>query len=207
MRRPRPSSLLDPDNAPLLAGWHSGCRNGAPRCQPICRHGGRGQYGIVALDVRRRRQAQRVAPWPRRSAPPLPAVPTVAPRRLTPRRATWLVLRPSAGSADHDHPQLAPLTPPAPELTEAVALAPDGAGWARQRPPAQLEPWLVRAATSALPPFQRFAKGLRADRAAVPRPWSQGPIAGQINRLKMLNRHRYGRARLDRLARRVLLAA
>jgi magnesium-transporting ATPase (P-type) len=35
----------------------------------------------------------------------------------------------------------------------------------------------------------------------------QGPIEGQINRLKMLKRHMYGRARLDLLARRFLLAA
>jgi transposase len=70
---------------------------------------------------------------------------------------------------------------------------------------------VARAATSALPPFRRFARGLRADmaavQAAVSLPWSQGPIEGQINRLKMLKRHMYGRARLDLLARRLLLAA
>jgi transposase len=79
------------------------------------------------------------------------------------------------------------------------------------RPPAQLEPWLVRAATSTLPPFQRFAKEWREDYAAVKAgvtlPWSQGPIEGQINRLKMLKRQMFGRARLDLLARRFLLAA
>jgi transposase len=64
---------------------------------------------------------------------------------------------------------------------------------------------------SAFPPFRRFAKGLRADlatvQAAVTLPWSQGPIEGQINRLKLLKRQRYGRACLDLLARRFLLAA
>ena len=38
-------------------------------------------------------------------------------------------------------------------------------------------------------------------------PWSQGPIEGQINRLEMLKRQMFGRAKLDLLARRVLLAA
>jgi transposase len=122
-----------------------------------------------------------------------------------------LVLRPAKRSTAQDHHQLAQLTTQAPELAEAVALAPDFAGLVRQRQPARLEPWLARAATSARPPFRRFAKGLRADlaavQAAVTVPWSQGPIEGQINRLKRLKRQMFGRARLDLLARRFLLAA
>jgi transposase len=96
-------------------------------------------------------------------------------------------------------------------LAEAVALAPDFAALVRQRQPALLEPWLRRAATSTLPPFRRFARGLRLDyvavQGAVTLPWSQGPIEGQLNRLKMLKRQMFGRARLDLLARRFLLAA
>jgi transposase len=68
-----------------------------------------------------------------------------------------------------------------------------------------------RAATSTLTSFRRFARGRRADDAAVQAgvtlPWSQGPLEGQINRLKMLKRQMYGRARLDLLARRFLLVA
>ena len=37
--------------------------------------------------------------------------------------------------------------------------------------------------------------------------WSNGPIEGQINRLKTLKRQIYGRARLNLLERRFLLAA
>jgi transposase len=157
------------------------------------------------------RQAQRLAPWQRRSAQPLPAVTEVSRRPLTPRRATWLVLRPSARSTEQDHHRLAQLPQQSPELAEAVALAQDFAGLVRQRQPARLEPWLRRAATSALLPFWRFAKGLQAEmaavQAAVSLPWSQGPIEGWSNRLKMLKRQMYGRARLDLRARRVLLAA
>ena len=46
-----------------------------------------------------------------------------------------------------------------------------------------------------------------AVRAGVTLPWSQGPIEGQINRLKMLTRQMFGRAHIDLLARRFLLAA
>jgi transposase len=44
-------------------------------------------------------------------------------------------------------------------------------------------------------------------KAAVTLPWSQGPTEGHINRLKMLKRQMFGRATLDLLARRFLLAA
>ena len=37
-------------------------------------------------------------------------------------------------------------------------------------------------------------------------PWNSGPVEGHINRLKMLKRHMFGRARLDLLSRRFLLA-
>jgi transposase len=58
--------------------------------------------------------------------------------------------------------------------------------------------------------LQRFAHGLRDDYAAVKAgvtlPWSTGPVEGHINRLKMLKRQMFGRARLDLLSRRFVLA-
>ena len=207
----RDCSLLDPYKATLLAGWNSGCRNGAHLFRTIRRQGFQGQYGIVALYVRCMRQAQGLAPGRRCSPHPLPVVTEGSRRPLTPRRATWLVLRPAARSTDPDHHQLAELTAQGPELAEAVALAQDFAALVRQRQPTHLEPWLIRTAASCLPPFRRFARGLRADlaavQAAVTLPWSQGPIEGQINRLKLLKHQMFGRARLDLLARRFLLAA
>jgi len=207
----RDRSLLDPYKATLLAGWNRGCRHGWHLFRTIRSQGFQGQYGIVALDVRRMRRAQGLAPGQRRSAQLLPAVTEGSRRLLTPRRATGLALRPSAGSTDHDRHQLAQLSQQSPELAEAVVLAQDFASLVRQRQPTQLAPWLTRAAESALPPFRRFAKGLRADYAAVQAgvtlPWSQGPIEGQITRLKLRKRQMFGRAKLDRLARRCLLTA
>jgi transposase len=210
-RHRRGRSLLDPYKATLLAGWHDGCRNGWHLFRTIRSQGFQGPYGIVAWYVRRMRQAQGLAPGQRRSPHPLPVVVEGSRRLLTPRRATWLVLRPPAQSTEQDHHQLAQLTEQSAELAEAVTLAQDFASLVRQRQPAQLEPWLARAATRALPPFRRVAKGWRADdaavHAAVTLPWSPGPIEGQMNRLKMLKRQMFGRARLDLLARRFLLTA
>jgi transposase len=43
-----------------------------------------------------------------------------------------------------------------------------------------------------------------AVKAAASLPWSNGPTEGNINRLKMLKRQMYGRAKLDLLRQRVL---
>ena len=43
--------------------------------------------------------------------------------------------------------------------------------------------------------------------AAVEMAWSNGPVEGQINRLKTIKRQMYGRAKQDLLERRFLFAA
>jgi transposase len=48
---------------------------------------------------------------------------------------------------------------------------------------------------------------MAAVQAAEILPWSQAPIEGHINRLKLLKRQMFGRAPLDLLARRFLLTA
>jgi transposase len=54
---------------------------------------------------------------------------------------------------------------------------------------------------------QSFAEALRTDSAAVQAalstPWSNGPVEGQVNRLKCVKRTMYGRASLALLRARV----
>jgi transposase len=89
-------------------------------------------------------------------------------------------------------------------------LAQDFTALVRQRQPERLDPWLTRATASPLEAFQRFARGLQEDyqavKAGVTLPWSTSPVEGHINRLKMLKRQMFGRARLDLLSRRFLRA-
>ena len=63
---------------------------------------------------------------------------------------------------------------------------------------------------TTLSPFRRFAKSLSEDydavKAGVTMSISNGPVEGHINRLKMLKRQMYGRAKIDLLERRFLLA-
>lgn len=68
--------------------------------------------------------------------------------------------------------------------------------------------YLKQAINSNLSPFKRFATRLRFDydavKAGVTLPTNNGPVEGHINRLKMLKRQMYGRAKLDLLSRRFL---
>ena len=83
--------------------------------------------------------------------------------------------------------------------------------WRSKPPGDRLDPWLERAGESSVQRLRGFAKRLLADydavRAAVSLDWSSGQTEGQINRLKTIKRQMYGRAGLDLLGRRFLLAA
>lgn len=78
----------------------------------------------------------------------------------------------------------------------------------RWRRPSLLRRWLAVAEHCGFPFTERFAQLLERDFAAVrlsiTAPWTNGPIEGQINRLKLLKRQMYGRAGFDLLKARVM---
>jgi len=202
--------LLDPYKAALLERWNAGCYTAMRLFRDLQQRGYPGSYGPVAAYARRLRQAQGLAPGQRRPRQSLPSVAEPVCQPLTPRRATWLVLRRTEKRTAAEAQQLAHLRAQHAEVAEAVDLAQDFATLVRQRLPAQLDPWLQRATTSTLEALRRFALGLYEEYAAVKAgvtlPWSSSPVEGHINRLKMLKRQMFGRARLDLLSRRFVLA-
>jgi len=203
-------SILNPYKPYLLERWNAGCHTAIQLFRELQPRGYTGSYRRVTAYVSRIRQAQGIPPrrQGRHQTLPVVAEPTALP--LTPRRATWLVLRREAQRPEAEVQQLAQLRAQSAEVAEAIDLAQDFATLVRQRQPEQLDPWLQRATTSALDALQRFATGLRDDYAAVKAgvtlPWSTGPVEGHINRLKMLKRQMFGRAHLDLLSRRFVRA-
>jgi transposase len=173
-------------------------------------HGYPGSYGPVAAYARRLRQAQGLAPGQRCPRQALPSVAESVCQPLTPHRATWLVLRRATQRTEAETQQLTQLHAQHAEVAEAIDLAQAFAALVRQRQPAQLDPWLKRATMSTLEALRHYATGLYEDydavKAGVTLPWSTSPVEGHINRLKMLKRHMFGRARLDLLSRRFLRA-
>jgi transposase len=190
-------------------GGNRGCRNGAHLFRTIRSQGFRGQYGIVALYIRRYSQAQDLASRQRRSDQPLTVVTSNTPHLLTPRD----VAGPPLARPVHRGRR-----PPVSAAHRAIARAGGGrgthAGLCLRHPPAPASTARTTAHTctqSSVTPFQRFAKGPREDiatvQAAVTLSWGQGPIEGQIHRLKMMKRQMFGWARLHLLTRGFLLVA
>ncbi|MEE8307741.1 MAG: ISL3 family transposase [Gammaproteobacteria bacterium] len=206
-RRRRHPTLLDPYKAYLLERWNAGCHNALELYREIQSKGFQGKYSIVADYVSRFRVAGRRVSKHRDSG--VPATIVEADKPLTPRVATWMVMRREATLDEKEKQRLAQLQEQGGEIAEAISLTQDFAALVRQRQPDQLDTWLDRAAASCLQSFKSFATGLRADyeavKAGVTLPWSTGPVEGQINRLKMLKRQMYGRANIDLLRQRVLL--
>jgi transposase len=208
-------SLLDPWKPLLLKRWNAGQRDGRRLFRELQGRGYRGSYPTLARYTQRLWLAQEGAA-PRRTrssrrSPSLPSVIDRPERPLTPRTAAWLTLRRPERRNASDTERLARLRDRDTSLAEAVDLAEEFAGLIRARQPERLGPWLARARDGGLPAFRGFAKRLGADEAAVRAaamlPWSTGQVEGQINRLKTIKRQMYGRAKLDLLGRRFLLAA
>jgi transposase len=205
----RPRSVLDPYKPYLLACWNQGCRTGMRLYEEIQRQGYRGGRSTVLGYFTQLRKAQGLAPRTR-TGQPAPPVTDPTTQGVTPRQATWLTLRlPTELTEDEQH-LLARLHQAHDAFAQAVVLAQGFAQLLRARQPERLDAWLQQAATSSLVAFQRLAKSFQRDYAAIKAgvtlPWSTGPVEGHINRLKMLKRHMYGRARLDLLGRRFVRA-
>lgn len=73
----------------------------------------------------------------------------------------------------------------------------------------ELDTWMAAVAADDQPALHSFVLGLRRDQDAVTAgltlPWNSGPVEGHVNRIKMIKRQMFGRAKPDLL--RVLQAA
>jgi transposase len=96
-----------------------------------------------------------------------------------------------------------------PDLEMAYQLGQGFVMMLAERRGSALDSWLTQAEHSGLPEFQKMARGIRLDYAAVKAAfsseWSQGQVEAQVNCLKRKPRIVFGRANFDLLRLRVLL--
>ncbi len=95
-----------------------------------------------------------------------------------------------------------------PQFTRWRALAQQFMQLLRERDRPAFDAWLSAVAQDGSGAMKRFAAGLRSDyaevAAALTYEWSNGPTEGHVNRLKLLKRQMFGRAKLDLLRKRVM---
>jgi transposase len=133
-----------------------------------------------------------------------------APTKLpSPRQAAWLLL--SEKLTEDEQRIVTGLCQLTPEIKRGQELARGFITIVKERRADQLRAWLIEATTSELPEFVGFARGISEDlesvQAALEYEWSNGQTEGQVNRLKIIKRQMYGRAKFDLLKARVLHAA
>ena len=198
-------SQLDPYKPYLLERWNRGFRQAKRLYEEIKARGYQHSYNLVARFLRSLKQVHR------QSASPAIQWLDSALLPLTPKRAAWLVLG-RAEKRDEEATQLLScLQQHCAIFNEAITLSQAFAQMLREQTAAGFDEWLKRVIEGNLSALATFAQGLQEDydavKAGLTLPWSNGPVEGQINRLKMLKRQMYGRANLDLLGQRFILAS
>jgi transposase len=189
--------LVDPWTGHLHQRWHEGERNATQLFREIRQLGYPGGELAVQRYLRRFRQGRGHAPQPG------PKPPTV--RQVT----SWIMTHP-----DHldrrDAAKLRGIRDRDSDLDRLTTHVRAFAAMMTGRHGDRLDAWITSAEHDSLAPLAAFARNLRRDLDAVCHGLSlnhsSGPVEGNINRLKMLKRQMFGRASLDLLRKRVLLA-
>ena len=199
-RRAPGSSALDRHREYVERRWAEGCRNSAQLWRELRDRGFEGGYDIVRRWAIRRRGLDAAA-GDRECPLPSWRVPSS-------RRAARLLTTPDETLTRADRQFVDTLTALSSEIRAAAEAVNEFDRILRERDAAAFDLWLATTQATAL---RGFATGIINDiaavRVALSQPWSNGPVEGQVNRLKMLKRQMYGRAKFDLLRSRVLHAA
>jgi transposase len=199
--RRRPTQL-DRFAAQVDAWITQGGSNAAELYRELCELGCRASYDAVRRFVGRRLGSTgRPGPRVGRLTPPAAPAPPSA------RQLSFAFIRREHERTEEQLRQVERLQAGDAALQEGLGLAASFAALVRKTAPGTLGDWLTLAEGSGCAELRSFAAGLRQDEAAVAAAltadWSNGPVEGHVNRLKVIKRQMYGRAGLALLCARV----
>ena len=199
----RGPTALDPHRADIETWLAGGETNTADLYRLLRTKGCRASYDAVRRYTNRRLGS---SGRPGRRSPSVPR-PTPTPEPPSARKLSFQFACPKAKKESEEPSFLERVRGRVPGLDMALKLAGEFADMIRKTVTTPLKDWTARATASGVPELVNFAVGLQADAAAVSAaltgPWSNGPVEGQVNRLKGIKRQMYGRAGLRLLRVRV----
>jgi transposase len=199
-RPPRPVSEIQQHRTYLHQRWAEGCHTLTVLWSELKARGYTGSYSSVRRALASRLRQEAAHPSAR---PPEPTA-----QALSPRQAAWLLVLDPEKLKPEEQAYRVALQALSPAADAAQRLAQRFVKMVGDRDAQALDAWLADAAASPVPELQRFAGSLRHDYAAVSAalklPWSNGQTEGQVNRLKLIKRQMFGRAKLALLRLRVL---
>jgi len=190
----------------LRRRWKEGCQNARQLTAELKQQGFKGSYDMVR---------RRVAHWRKQTSGSKANRHADKRSRLSRKRPpssnriAWLLLKPLPDMTPKEYALVTAITKRCPALEKAAVLAREFMDMVRNRKAQILDDWITRAcAPEEAVELNRFANGLLSDlpaiRAALSLSWSNGQVEGQVNRLKLVKRQMYGRAKFDLLRQRVL---
>jgi transposase len=190
----------DPFVEHLRQRWRMGCHNATQLFSELQQRGFSGSYNMVR---------RRVGIWRKRESSTDKSCRPRNQRRLSPNQVVWLLIKPDSTLTNQDRTWIQAIEVHCQTLGEAARLARGFRTILREKKHQELDAWLQEALRpETATELRRFAKGLCNDlaavRAAFTLPWSNGQTEGQVNRLKMIKRQMFGRAKFDLLRHRVL---
>jgi transposase len=195
---------LDPYWAYVNHRWQEGCHNLAQIYREIGQQGYTGSYTTLyqhCRDLRHLKGEDLVSIS-------VSGALTQPQRRYSPRQAAFLFIRQSDKLSKEQHADLDAMLAENPQFNRWYELAQQFMSLLRERDLGAFDAWLTAVAQHGSEGMKRFASGLRSDytevAAAMTYEWSNGPVEGHVNRLKMIKRQMFGRANFDLLRQRVL---
>lgn len=196
------ASPVAPYAADLHQRWEEGCHNARQLWRELREQGFTGGF----VSVWRFTRGWRASPADA-SPGAAPARDPSVPAHPAPRSVVWWLLCPKKRT-EAQTAFVERLEEENPRIRLAHELVAEFFGLVRERKPEGLEAWMARAEASGISDLVGFCRGVRRDWEAVvaglTMEWNNGPVEGQVNRLKLIKRQMYGRASFALLRARVL---
>ncbi len=201
-------SCLEPFVSYLHERFAAGCHNATPIWREIVERGDSGQEAMVRRYVRRLRVRLRGMTGGEEVKHLRIKTSFATPSA---KRAAHLLLKEEAKLKDEEKSLIGELMRSSAEVKQICEMGKRFQEMVKGRDEKRFAEWLEEALESGIKEMAGFGDGLKKDFAAVTEAlrseWSNGQTEGQVNRLKLIKRQMYGRAKFDLLKARVLYAA
>ena len=173
--------------------WDEGCHNASQLWREIRERGFTGMDSIVRNWIRQHHGCRTFRLGQESTPPQL--------HRVSPRQTTWQILKPCESGRTY----LEELYRRCPEIATTAEAAREFFRIIQQRDLPAWVSWQESARHTSLASFARhLCRDEAAVQAALQYKWSNGPVEGNVHRLKLIKRSMYGRASFDLLRLRVL---
>lgn len=194
-------SIFNPYASSVLHQWQAGVHEGKQLYAEIQAFGFAGSIRLVYNFLQTLRENRR---------PLIEIVPPSRAEQFSARNAVWFFIRDPKKFTPEEQATLAFIRAASVTAEMAYGLVEDFLTMVHKREGKRLDAWIEAVQASQIPELQRFVTGVLKDKDAVVAGltllYSNGPVEAQVQKLKVVKRSMFGRAKLPLLRQRLLTA-